>query len=147
METNTSQNSVATYEGVVGPLITTLLQIYYKIFKWKNFDLTEICPWVWCVVFLANPVHMTAMAINYLLMYRYCQFIQPFRYDPRTRQTPTRSNNPAMCYNMHAFSRQILETLTSHAFLVLPLSVAKLSTVNNNPSFFCPTVYIVTIVV
>ena len=52
---------------------------------------------------------MTAMAIFYLLMYRYCQFIQPFRYD-LTRQTPTRSDNPAMCYNMHAFSRQILET-------------------------------------
>ena len=42
METNTSQNSVATYEGVVGPFITTLLQIYTessngRILNWPKY--------------------------------------------------------------------------------------------------------------
>ena len=43
-------------QGLVRPLITTLLQIYCRILHWKNLkDFTESWPLVWCAVFIGLP--------------------------------------------------------------------------------------------
>jgi len=43
-------------QGLVRPLITTLLQIYCRILHWKNLrDFTELWPLVWCAVFIGLP--------------------------------------------------------------------------------------------
>jgi len=38
-DANVSEGGVATYAGVMGFLITTLLQIYQGIFQWKKLKI------------------------------------------------------------------------------------------------------------
>ena len=54
METNTSQNSVATYEGVVGPFITTLLQIYTDL-QMEEFWIDRNMPMSLMCSFFGQP--------------------------------------------------------------------------------------------
>ena len=138
METNTSQNSVATYEGVVGPLYCKFIQNLQMEEFWidRNMPMSLMCSFFWPTLYIwrlwPSSIYWCIDIVNL-----FSPFAMIHERDRHQRDQIT----PPCAIICMLFLDKFWKLLTSYAFLVLPLTVAKLSTVNNNPSFLAHRVY------